>query len=262
MNVNEYNYFYNSVYLEECQDGDSSRTNKWVQFIKPPPANMKILDVGCGPGEHIKAWLENNEVHGVDIVDEYLYRSEKNGYFVHKCNCEECDLPFDDEYFDIVVCTDLFEHLFNPVCVIDKIVRVTKTGGLLLTSVPNHFHLQQCAAILKGDGLILKWGNHQRFDDWNYFHIKFFTSRSFEKFIENANFKIKEKLYDKFSSDMPYFFPGKFPWKIQNFLFALLKRIFFKKYPDLFVSDFPIIAEKVSNSDGNHLKMGRSMHGN
>ena len=261
MIINDYNHFYNNSYHEKCQGGDVLRTDRRVQFIKPEPANMKILDIGCGPGEHIKAWLKNNEVHGVDIVDEYLNSSEKNGYFIHKCNCEECDLPFHDECFDIVVCTDVFEHLFNPQKVIENIHRVTKIGGLLLASVPNHFHLQQCVSMVKGNGIILKWSSHQRFDVWDYFHIRFFTSRSFEKFIEKADFRIKEKLYDNFLSDMPYVFPGKIPWKLQYLFYISLKRAFFQKYPDLFVSDFPIIAEKVSTSGANHLEMGRSMPG-
>ena len=244
MTVTDYNRFYNLDYLKKCHNADASRTNKWIRFIKPQPIDKKILDVGCGPGEHIKAWLQNNEVYGVDIVDEYLCSSEKKGYIVHKCNCEESDLPFDDESFDMVVCTDVFEHLFNPATVIDKIYRVTKIGGLLLTNVPNHFHLQQCVSIFTGNGLKLKWSNHQEYDDWNYFHIRFFTSKSFEQFIENANFKIKERLHNEFLADMPYLFPGKFPWKIQRVLFYLFKKAFIKSYPDLFVSDFPLIAEK------------------
>jgi hypothetical protein len=52
-------------------------------------------------------------------------------------------------------------------------------------------------------GLILPWSNHQQFEDWNYFHIRFFRWNSFCSLIAQAGFSIREDLSDKFLGPLP-----------------------------------------------------------
>lgn len=239
--------YYNTKYLSNCKEGDSSRVDIWTPFIKPIPINKKILDIGCGPGVHILSLLKSNEVHGIDIIDDYIESAKSNGYISQKCDVEKENLPFDNEYFDLVICTDVFEHLFNPLNLGKEIDRVTKPTGMLFASVPNHFYMKQCLNMAKGKGIILEWDNHQVFRDWNYFHIRFFTSRSFEEFIEQIGFSIINRFYDKFLADMPHIMKGVFPWRFQNFLYNFSRKRFFYKYPDLFATDFPILSNKAKN---------------
>lgn len=51
-------------------------------------------------------------------------------------------LPFGDSIFDAVICSEMLEHVMDPLCVLKEIRRVLKTDGVLLISVPflNRIH--------------------------------------------------------------------------------------------------------------------------
>ena len=50
-------------------------------------------------------------------------------------------LKIQDNFFDLIICKDVFEHLINPNHLVKEIHRILKPNGLLLSHVPNHFPL-------------------------------------------------------------------------------------------------------------------------
>lgn len=94
-----------------------------------------LLDIGCGEGELAK--YIQGELYGVEcnqikvkIAKTKLYREVIVG------DVEE-DLPFSPNYFDIIVCADVLEHLLDPRKALRNVYRLLKPNGLLLVSVPN-----------------------------------------------------------------------------------------------------------------------------
>ena len=49
-------------------------------------------------------------------------------------------MPFDDNYFDIIFCNNVFEHIEFPDKVLSEIFRVLKKEGCFLFKTPNKFH--------------------------------------------------------------------------------------------------------------------------
>lgn len=98
----------------------------------------KILDAGCGGG--IFGRLLKKElgayVFGVDITKEALEFAKKRGLRVKKGNLEE-KIPFTDEFFDLIVCRQVIEHLFDPDKALDEFHRVLKKKGFLFMTTPN-----------------------------------------------------------------------------------------------------------------------------
>jgi SAM-dependent methyltransferase len=45
-------------------------------------------------------------------------------------------LPFGDNFFDVVICSELFEHLYNPREALAESLRVLKPNGVLLATIP------------------------------------------------------------------------------------------------------------------------------
>jgi SAM-dependent methyltransferase len=97
---------------------------------------MKFLEAGCGRGEFLKHFQELGlDVKGIDIspeapkfqpaIDIQVSDIEKNG------------IPYADGVFDIVYSKSLLEHFYHPERYINEAYRVLKTGGLLLTLVPD-----------------------------------------------------------------------------------------------------------------------------
>ena len=109
--------------------------------------NDRILDMGCGEGRHaITAYmLKNVESVGVDLslkdlnttADRFREFAEDNcGKSLSLSVADGAHLPFADEYFDKVICSEVLEHIPDYQPVLKELVRVLKTGGILGVSVP------------------------------------------------------------------------------------------------------------------------------
>ena len=118
------NWPYFPVYVEKMR--------KVRQFLQTK-RDLKILDVGCGEGV---------------LVDEY----RRMGYDITglDLNCSRpsvvrgsvLQMPFVDDYVDVVLCLDVLEHLniLDQPTAIAEIRRVLKPGGVFLATIPNLAH--------------------------------------------------------------------------------------------------------------------------
>jgi 2-polyprenyl-3-methyl-5-hydroxy-6-metoxy-1,4-benzoquinol methylase len=95
--------------------------------------NKRVLDIPSGAGAFTKRLLDKGiEVHSADI---------ENIMQVENTNFREADmnkrLPYEDGFFDAVVCIDGIEHLEQPFDFIRQSFRVLKPGGSIIISTPN-----------------------------------------------------------------------------------------------------------------------------
>jgi len=98
-----------------------------------------ILDIGCGSGVLaglIRKELPDIEIHGVDFSIEALKRC-KNLSQVYCVDLEECHIPFKDEIFDLIICTEVLEHLLQPEHVVAEIHRLLSIDGVGIITIPN-----------------------------------------------------------------------------------------------------------------------------
>ena len=110
----------------------------------------RILDMGCGEGRHaITAYmLKEVDSVGVDLSLEDLKTTAERFAEFSEENCAKSlvlsaadgkHLPFGDESFDKVICSEVLEHIPDYPAVLKEIVRVLRTGGILAISVPRFF---------------------------------------------------------------------------------------------------------------------------
>jgi len=93
----------------------------------------KILDVGCGIST-VLHFIEG-EKHGIDpLADEYkkLY-TYPAGINIQKSFGE--NIPFPEQYFDVVFCSNVLDHVTTPQKTIDEIYRVSKPTGYFVLTV-------------------------------------------------------------------------------------------------------------------------------
>jgi len=99
-----------------------------------------LLDIGCGDGVvtiAVAQALRATKIYGVDISPKLVEKALKNGVLASVLNLSAAPLPFNDNSFDFVICTDVLEHLFDPDFVIKEIYRVLKPTGFAIISTPN-----------------------------------------------------------------------------------------------------------------------------
>ena len=107
--------------------------NQRKQIAKEHLKDCKIvLDLGCGGGKFLDIFRDRTVV-GLENDAEKIKRIPE-GLLI---NADATRLPFKNEVFDGILCTEVLEHVKNYERVIDEISRVTKTKGKVLITTPN-----------------------------------------------------------------------------------------------------------------------------
>ena len=106
--------------------------------IFPIPHNLRVLEIGFGRGNLLKALRDNgNEVHGIDISENLVRDIKAEGFEnIHFMDISESSLPYPDDFFDVIYCYEVFEHLTNPHRLFYEVRRTLKKGHYLFFSVP------------------------------------------------------------------------------------------------------------------------------
>src|SRR3989338_3090970 len=69
----------------------------------------KVLDIGCGHGFLLSKLKDKNEAYGIDYIKENPHDIRKK-----VVDLEKDSLPFRDKFFDIVICSNVLEHITRP----------------------------------------------------------------------------------------------------------------------------------------------------
>jgi ubiquinone/menaquinone biosynthesis C-methylase UbiE len=123
-------------------------------------ADCRILDIGCGTGRHTSAafGFPNVVAMGIDInFDDVLetrrrlnthkeFGSHGGGEYGVSV-ADMCALPFRDNFFDLVICSEVLEHIQDHNTAISEAVRVLKPGKTLAVSVPRYLPERICWAL-------------------------------------------------------------------------------------------------------------------
>jgi 2-polyprenyl-3-methyl-5-hydroxy-6-metoxy-1,4-benzoquinol methylase len=96
---------------------------------------LKVLDAGSGDGiigEHV--WKMGNHVIAVDLPTVAFQAHRCQGLLALAGDVER--LSFASDIFDVVLASEILEHLWNPHSFVDEAYRVLKADGHLIISTP------------------------------------------------------------------------------------------------------------------------------
>lgn len=107
---------------------------------------QKVLDIGCGWGRIAIGLIKRFptlKISGIDLSEEAISRAPEiieretgvSDVDFRVANAEQ--LPFEDDAFDCVVSTRVFQYISDPQKAMQEVVRVLKPNGRVTISVPN-----------------------------------------------------------------------------------------------------------------------------
>jgi 2-polyprenyl-3-methyl-5-hydroxy-6-metoxy-1,4-benzoquinol methylase len=101
--------------------------------IKP---GTTVLEIGCYTASLLDFLPKGVDYYGADFDEEALKIARSKGAKVNKMDFNGQDIGFNMK-FDIVVCTEVLEHVLDPHKLIQKIGNLVKSDGYVLLSLPN-----------------------------------------------------------------------------------------------------------------------------
>ena len=184
----------------------------WVQYeqstssliTKYSKENDTILDAGVGIGR-LLSHFPHLQRYGFDISMDYLKLAQESGIEVCYSLIEE--LPYKRELFDIVVCTDMLEHVLDLNLAVKNLLNVQKKKGILIVRVPFRENLycylpEVCP--------------------YTYAHVRNFDENSLRLLFERIfKCKIVEMTYAGYSP-MKERLKWPFPSSIVHYIFVLM----------------------------------------
>lgn len=99
-----------------------------------------IIDLGCGDGSALAIAAERNPAHrfaGIDWSGDALRQAQAAGLTVVRASVSGGSLPVADGAADVVIMSELIEHLVDPDGAVAEARRILRPGGSLLLSTPN-----------------------------------------------------------------------------------------------------------------------------
>jgi 2-polyprenyl-3-methyl-5-hydroxy-6-metoxy-1,4-benzoquinol methylase len=170
----------------------SKQNNFYFQATRPemtqflPDKYHRVLEVGCGEGNFRSNLELKHEYWGVEQDPRAASEANKklDSVLVGEYQQVEADLP--DNYFDLIICNDVIEHMEHHVDFMLNIKNKLAQGGSLVISIPNVRLLSNLNHILFAR-------------DWQYCeagtldrtHLRFFTKKSLTRLLNETHWRIE-----------------------------------------------------------------------
>ena len=153
-------------------------------------AGFRILDIGCGSGRHTSAAyrFKHTVTIGADLSHAALVEArdrlkfhdqlgENGGGVWGLTMADASTLPFKDDFFDLVICSEVLEHISEDQAAANEIIRVLKTDHHLVVSVPRFLPERIC------------WALSSEYRNSNNGHIRIYRKKKLITLLENGGVK-------------------------------------------------------------------------
>ncbi len=106
-------------------------------YAAPRGDQLRILDYGCGTGGNSPSYVPFGQVCGIEPDAGAIQLAGRRGGAI-LCRGSGTELPFRPGTFDVVVASDVLEHIDDDNRAVGEVARVLRGGGAFIFSVPAH----------------------------------------------------------------------------------------------------------------------------
>lgn len=118
-------------YCRELSDSTWMRRLSWVrEQAAAVPAGSTVLDIGAGSAPYREAFAHT------EYVTQDLMQTPDLAYGQIDVVSDITSIPLPDDFADVVLCTEVFEHIPEPLAALPELVRLLKPGGRLIFTAP------------------------------------------------------------------------------------------------------------------------------
>jgi 2-polyprenyl-3-methyl-5-hydroxy-6-metoxy-1,4-benzoquinol methylase len=153
-----------------------------LQNIAQIAPDARILDAGCGAGPALRYLKQRGFVaFGTDLIEYPLTQARQ---LIPDARLAQCDsdvaLPFADNSFDVVLLSEVIEHVASPEFTLRECRRVLRGGGAVALTTPNLWDVRRAYYPLLGK----VWSG-----DADATHQTLFNPQTLSQVLERAGFR-------------------------------------------------------------------------
>ena len=152
----------------------------------------RVLEVGCGGGHVLEHFVQGRRF-GVDLSENMLERAAKRlrgGANLMRASADA--LPFKAGSFDVVLCTEVLEHVPDPAAVIRELLRVSAPGARVVVSIPNEHNIDLAKRVLRRTPVLSRLLRHLA-SEGNEWHLHHFDWQMLEHNVRGIG-RIRERV--------------------------------------------------------------------
>lgn len=152
------------------------RTNEVLDQFEKFRSTNNMLDVGCGPGIFlVEAKKRGWKVYGTEYTDKQVeYLNDRD---IKTFKGKLTDEAFEPDFFDVIISSEVIEHINNPLEEMQHFNRLLRKGGLVYITTPNFNAIERY--LLKGDYEIIEYPNH----------LCYYTKSTMDLLLQQQGFK-------------------------------------------------------------------------
>jgi SAM-dependent methyltransferase len=185
-------------------EGDVGRdlAELFVGYVRRLDGATHVCELGCGNG-YLASRLGASGLHltGIDASESGIeiarrhYATDKVSFLRAEIGADLKALLPAGERFDVVVSSEVIEHLYRPAALIEAAAALLKPGGYLIVGTPYHGYLKNLAL-----SILDRWDAHHAVH-WDGGHIKFFSVETLRDLVSRHGF-----------AETKFSFYGRMPW--------------------------------------------------
>jgi 2-polyprenyl-3-methyl-5-hydroxy-6-metoxy-1,4-benzoquinol methylase len=163
--------------------------NARVDYVAelPPNPSAKILEIGCGEGGTGAIALSEGKCGfycGVEIFQKAAAKARERISQVLVGDVEKLELPWAPRTFDVLILSEVLEHLTDPWTTLQRLHPLLKPGGLVFASSPNVSHYRVVVMLLRGEWNLADSGIMDRT------HLRWFTPKTYWALFESTGYRV------------------------------------------------------------------------
>ena len=161
------------------------------EFVESLPVNPQatLLEIGCGSGEtaaYARSMGKCGWCCGVELFEQAGLEARTKLDAVVIGDIEDLRLVLPDGPFDVLLLSEVLEHLVDPWAVLRRLRTLLKPGATVVAGSPNVSHHSVLRALIEGQWRYVEKGI------FDMTHLRWFTPSSYQEMFESCGFSVEQ----------------------------------------------------------------------